>query len=215
MRLCFSQAVLFCVLAMATHAEETLDAFGHRWSVPFAADWSVEKQAGVDILRLKVPRPQTQPRRPIQFAIASDTPDFQTVALEAEVRREKTSLILVYAYKDEAHFNYAHLSVDAASKQPVHNGIFHVYGGERVRISGTQGPGALPSDAEWYGVRLVYNSSTGLAEVFVNGDANPSLRAVDLSLGSGKVGLGSFFETGFFPERPNPRLASQIVRNSI
>jgi hypothetical protein len=60
-------------------------------------------------------------------------------SVEAEVRRNQSSLIMVYAWQDAAHFNYAHLSVDTAAKQVVHNGMFHVFGGERVRISSLDG----------------------------------------------------------------------------
>jgi hypothetical protein len=120
------------------------------------------------------------------------------VRVEADVKRIGGSLILVYAYRDPTHFNYAHLSVDTAVKQPVHNGIFHVYGGERVRISPTAGPASLPSAEEWYRVQLDYDAGTGEVVVLVNDRKNPSLRAIDLSLGAGKVGIGSFFEKALF-----------------
>ena len=192
------RALLLLCAAGLLQAADTVEAFGHKWSVPIGSDWTVEKQDGTEVLRMLVARPQTQPRRPSQFALAADTPEFEKVTLEAEVKRLKGSLILVYAYKDDAHFNYVHLSVDSPMKQPVHNGIFHVYGGDRVRISNATGPGALPSDSEWYRVRLDYDASTGLVEVKVNGQQLPSLRGIDLSLGAGRVGIGSFFETALF-----------------
>ena len=108
------------------------------------------------------------------------------------------SLMLVFAYRDEAHFDYAHLSVDTGTKQPVHNGIFHVYGGERVRISSPQGPPAFPENNHWYHAKLTYDAKTGAVHVAVDGKAVPALDAVDLSLGAGKVGLGSFDETAVF-----------------
>ena len=193
------RALFFLVsAALLLQADDTFEAFGHKWSVPIGADWKVEKEDGKDVVHMLVARPQTQPRRPHQFALAADTPDFQKVTIEAEAKRLGGSLILVYAYKDDAHFNYAHFSVDAPSKQPVHNGIFHVYGGDRVRISNDKGPGSLPSDSEWYKLRLDYDAATGVVEAKVNGQQLPSLRGVDLSLGAGKVGIGSFFEMALF-----------------
>jgi hypothetical protein len=47
-------------------------------------------------------------------------------------------------------------------------------------------------------VRLAYDETAGRVSVEVNGSRNPSLEAVDLSLGTGRVGIGSFFETGWF-----------------
>jgi hypothetical protein len=178
---------------------DTIQMFGLRWTVPIAADWSVDGP----VLNLLVPRPSTQPRRPTQFAIA-DTPDYITVTLEAEMKKEPagarnrhTSLMIAYAYRDADHFNYAHLSVDSEEQQAVHNGIFHVYGGDRVRISPQEGPGTLLEE-KWYQVRLVYDGHKGDVQVFVDGKTSPSLHAVDLSLKAGKVGIGSFFDLGSF-----------------
>lgn len=185
------------LLALSAAAADDIEAFGFRWSVPFASDWKVETQGPATIVRMLVARPQKEPRRPVQFALAN-TPPWRRVRVEAEVKRLATSLILVYAFQDAAHFNYAHLSVDTAAKQPVHNGMFHVYGGERVRISPVTGAASLPSADEWYRVQLDYDAITGEAAVLVNGQKNESLRAIDLSLGAGKVGLGSFFETALF-----------------
>lgn len=186
-------AVLFLFAASAT-AEDTLEAFGFRWTVQNAEDWIVEG----DELRLVVPGqpPPGQPRRPQKYALAQTEP-FRTVTLEAEVRRNGRSLVLIYAWQDEAHYNYAHISSDPAEKVNVHNGMFHVFGGERVRISLLDGPPSLPSQG-WTPVRLVFDGDSGRCYVEVNGRRNPSLEAVDLSLRFGRVGLGSFDETGSF-----------------
>lgn len=196
-------AAVLILAALGAHGADVIEAFGYRWRVPVAADWRVSGAGSAQTLELLVPRPSLQPRRPTQFALA-ETPDFVKVTLEAEVKKEpealrkrRTSLILVYAWRDEAHFNYAHLSVDRASEVAVHNGIFHVYGGERVRISPTDGPAALTSEA-WHRVRLVHDGASGRVEVWVNGRLLPALQAVDLSLRAGKVGLGSFFDLGSF-----------------
>ena len=180
-------------------AADRVDAFGLRWSVPVGADWRVEREDDQEVLRLLTPRPQQKdPRRPFQYALA-ETPLYSKLSWQIDVRRqpERSSLILVYAWRDPAHFNYVHLSDDSATEQPVHNGIFHVYGGDRVRISSDKGPCTLPT-AGWHHVQIDYDSSTGLVEVQVDGQSNPSLRAVDLSLGAGQIGVGSFFNTGSF-----------------
>lgn len=195
-----SVAFLIAALALAGAAapQQTgaIEAFGYRWSVPIQSEWAVDGTGKDQVLRMLVARPSTQPRRPAQFALAETAP-FDEVTIEAEVKRDRSSLIIVYAWRDSEHFNYAHLSVDAPTKQPVHNGIFHVYGGDRVRISREEGPGALP-DADWTPVKLTYSAKTGEVRVEVAGKLLSSLRAVDLSLGAGRVGLGSFFETAQF-----------------
>jgi len=163
-----------------------------KWNVPFGAEWSYQN----GILSMLTARPQESPRYPVQYALLSDG-SFEQVSIECELKREGGSMILVYAWRDATHFNYAHLSVDSPEKQIVHNGIFHVYGGERVRISKGIGAGALPS-REWTKVKLDYDGKSGRVNVTVDGKTYPSLEGVDLSLGAGKVGLGSFFETGEF-----------------
>lgn len=183
----------FSVIAFA----DDLQVFGRKWTVPIGADWKVEHDGTADILRMLVARPSEKPRRPTQFALA-DTPAFHNVSIETDVKRIGKSIIIVYAYKDEQHFNYAHLSSESGIQQPVHNGIFHVYGGDRARISADNGPASIPSADEWYHVRLDYDGANGTVDVKVNGKSNPSLHAVDLSLSAGKVGIGSFFETALF-----------------
>jgi hypothetical protein len=195
-------------------AEDTMQAFGLKWRVPIAADWKMEKAGGVETLSLLVPRPSTQPRRPTQFALA-ETPDYIRVTVEADMKKEPaaardrhTSLMIAYAWRDKDHFNYAHLSVDTAKEQPVHNGIFHVFGGDRVRISSNEGPATLAGE-EWHKVRLVYDGRAGKVEVFVNGKTSPSMQATETKLGAGKIGLGSFFDLGQFR---NVRIKGEAAR---
>lgn len=190
---------LLAGLACAAEPAGTIEAFGLTWKLPVASDWKVSD----GVLELLVPRPSTQPRRPSQYALA-DTTDYLKATVEVEMQAEpkakrnrRNSLILVYAWRDAEHFNYAHLSVDAAKQVAVHNGIFHVYGGDRVRISSEEGPATL-KDGVWHKVKLVYDGTTGRVDVWVDGQTSPSMRAVDMSLGAGKVGIGSFFDTGSF-----------------
>ena len=180
-------------------AADRIEAFGRRWSVPLGADWRVTREEGEETLELITARPMAaNPRKPFQYALM-EGPPLAKVTIECEARRQqpKGSLIIVYAWRGPAHFNYVHLSDDTGSEQPVHNGVFHVYGGDRVRISPERGPCALPT-AGWHKIRIVYDAGPGLVETWVDGAANPSLRAADLSLGAGQIGLGSFFNTGAF-----------------
>ena len=106
--------------------------------------------------------------------------------------------MIVFAYRDASHFDYAHFSCDTADKQPFHNGVFHVYGGERVRISSQSGPSAFAETNHWYHVLLEFDGAAGSVAASVDGRPVPALHAVDLSLPSGRIGLGSFDEVGDF-----------------
>lgn len=176
----------------------SFEVFGYRWTVPNTADWKLEKGKGSPVLHLLIGRePPPGPRRPMQFALA-ETPMFHNVTIDADLKPLKRSLIIVFAYHDAAHFDYAHLSTDTATKEPNHNGIFHVYGGERVRISSEAGPPAFAAASRWYHIRLTFDGASGQVRVSVNGQRLSALEASDMSLSSGRVGIGSFDETGDF-----------------
>ena len=180
--------------------QQRIDCFGQHWLVHEASEWKIEHADGGEVLRLAVPRPQeANPRSPVQYALLESDPlECFTLDLEVKGPEAATSLIVVYAWKDPLHFDYIHLSTDAARKQPVHNGVFHVYGGDRVRISSEEGPPSLADAFKWTPVRIVYDASKGLVEGSINGQKNPSLRGADFSLGAGRIGFGSFFGTGSF-----------------
>jgi hypothetical protein len=189
---------LLLLSALALTAADNLEIFGHQWTVPNASDWSTGEEAGSPVLHLVTGRnPLPGPRRPFQFALA-DTPPFRKVTIEADAKPLGRSVMLVFAYRDPAHFDYAHFSIDTGIKQPVHNGVFHVYGGERVRISSPDGPSAFQTNKRWYHIKLVWDGSTGNVQGSVGGREIPALHAVDLSLREGKIGIGSFDETGDF-----------------
>jgi hypothetical protein len=191
-----SGLLVLLVAGLVAAEPDSLMIFGHSWDVPVKSDWTIGEDAGAPMLHMVQPRgPLPGPRRPIQFALLQMKPASK-VKVDLDVRPLKRSCIIVFAYGDAAHFDYAHLSTDTGTKQPVHNGIFHVYGGERVRISSPQGPAAFTSSNRWYHVALSFDGSSGEVNVTVDGKPIPALRAVDLSLSGGRVGIGSFDETG-------------------
>jgi hypothetical protein len=185
----------FIGLTSLLAAAETLSVFGEKWTIQTpAADWSV----GNNLLQLKTSSEPVagQPRRPTHFALLESKP-YSKATVEADMKRNGRSLIIVYAWQDDAHYDYAHISSDDAVKQNVHNGMFHVFGGERVRMSSLEGPASFTTQ-DWTPVKLVWDGSTGHCYVEVGGKRNPSLEATDMSLRWGRIGLGSFDETGDF-----------------
>ena len=190
-------AMLVVAAALACGAD-TLEVFNHKWTVPFASDWTVDQEDGTQVLHLNKGRePVTGPRRPFQFAL-TEIPSYGKLTVEADVKPTEDALMIVFAYRDAAHFDYVHLALSPGTVQPVHNGIMHVFGGERVRISSQRGPAAFAAINRWYHVRLEHDANTGAVAVTVDGRALPALEAVDRSLGPGNLGLGSFDETGAY-----------------
>lgn len=195
----YSRLLLVAVLPMAFASAASFALWGTHWTAPDPSDWSVTTEQGSPVLRLLTGKEPlaSMPRRPTQFALADAGP-FGEVKVIADVQPMGRSLIIVYAFRDPAHFDYAHLSTDDAVREPHHNGIFHVYGGERVRISDVTGPPAFADGHRWYHVTLQWTGFSGEVQVAVDGHEIPALHAMDLSLRQGRVGLGSFDETGNF-----------------
>src|SRR5438034_9931771 len=103
------KTLLAFLFAVALIAAESFSVFGYRWAVEKPSDWAVED--GVLALRISSEPPAGQPRRPTHFALA-ETPAFRRVTVEAEIKRKGRSLIIVYAWQDKDHYNYAHISSD-------------------------------------------------------------------------------------------------------
>lgn len=168
-----------------------------QWLLPKASDWQIASEGGNRFLRLAVAGQIGEPRRPLQYAIRKNlcVTDFD---LRVKVRRLGKSMMIAFGYQDTLHFYYAHISSDDGNVA-VHNGLFKVDGGARFRIAGSGSAPVLP-DQNWQEVRLVRRASTGEMELYVAGDKEPRFRHIDTSFRFGRVGLGSFNETGDFDD---------------
>ena len=168
------------------------------WQFPYSEDWTILAEGANHYLHMLRNREPGVPRRPLQYAHLARAKvgsfDFQ-----ARVRREGTSMIVVFNYVDTLHFYYAHLSADYGTKQPVHNGLFIVNGEPRKRIAGTEAEPALP-DRAWHTVWVCRDVPSGRIDVFMDGDREPRFQVVDHTFNCGEVGIGSFDETGDFDD---------------
>lgn len=168
------------------------------WEFPFPEDWAIMAEGANHYLHMIRSRPPGVPRRPLQFALIKGV-RVGSFEFRARVRRLQRSVIVVFNYEDTLHFYYTHLSVDNGHKVAVHNGIFKVDGGPRVRIAGLDAPPALP-DFNWHQVRIERNVKTGLIQVFMDKAAAPLFSVTDRAFVCGQVGIGSFDETGDFDD---------------
>jgi len=103
-------------------------------------------------------------------------------------------ICLFFGYQDPAHMYYVHLG----KKMDDHaNNIFIVNDADRLKISTKTTPGTNWDD-EWHHARVVRNVKTGSIEIFFDDMETPVMTAVDKNFTWGKVGLGSFDDTGNF-----------------
>ncbi|TNH27910.1 hypothetical protein FHG89_16730 [Micromonospora orduensis] len=145
------------------------------------------------------------PRRPFEYAVLTAGPTWSSVQIDARVRLDtpvgvtNRDVIIVFGWRSDTEFYYAHLSTDNTIYP--HNGIFKVDNADRERIDhqwNGRSRGANPAitDADWHRVRVVHLPATGEIAVYVDGHRDPLLTAKDTTFGSGRVGFGSFDNVG-------------------
>ena len=168
-----------------------------RWILPRPSDWKIAVEGGNHFLRLLQKGEIGDPRRPLQYALLRNTclGDFD---LRVKVRRAGKSMMIAFGYQDSLHFYYAHISSDSG-ENPHHNGLFKVDGGERFRIGGYDSKPVLP-DQKWHEIRLVRRAASGEMVLFADDDPQPRFGHLDTSFRWGRIGLGSFDETGDFDD---------------
>jgi hypothetical protein len=138
-------------------------------------------------------------RRPAALAVLKSDP-LTKATVEVEMRStapeevKNRDLEIIFGYESPSRFYYVHL---AGITDPNHNGIFLVDNKDRRRIDDGTTPPQL-KDREWHRVRLVRDGASGRIDIFVDGSKQPVLRATDTTIASGRVGLGSFDDTGEF-----------------
>ena len=138
-------------------------------------------------------------RRPAALAVLKSEP-LTKATVQVEMRStapeevKNRDLEIIFGYESPSRFYYVHL---AGITDPNHNGIFLVDNKDRRRIDDGTTPPQL-KDREWHRVRLERDGATGRIDIFVDGSTQPVLRATDRTIASGRVGLGSFDDTGEF-----------------
>jgi hypothetical protein len=168
------------------------------------ADWTLDGSGKWDVadglLRLTGAGVPTGPiRRPAGLAILKSAP-FTKLTLEADIKSTAPidlpvrDVELVFGYQSPTRFYYVHL---AGITNAVHNGIFVVADADRRRLDA---PDSVPQmkDQAWHHVRLERDPATGRIEIFMDGSAAPVLKAIDKTIAAGRIGFGSFDETGEF-----------------
>jgi len=158
--------------------------------------WEIKDQM---LILAKAGTPGGPIRRPSALAVLQSEPlvratvqvEMRSTAPEAVKNRD---LEIIFGYESPRRFYYVHL---AGITDANHNGIFLVDNKDRRRIDdGTAAPQL--KDREWHRVRLERDGDSGRIEVFVDGSEQAALHATDTAIRAGRVGLGSFDDTGEF-----------------
>jgi hypothetical protein len=167
-----------------------------QWTLDGSGVWEI---SGGKLVLAKAGVPSGSIRRPAALAILKSVP-LTDVSVQVELRSTAPpelavrDLDLVFGYESLSRFYYIHLS---GITNDVHNGVFLVADADRRRIDSGTAPPQL-KDQTWHRIRLEREPSSGRIAVFVDGSKRAVMTAVDTTIRAGRVGFGSFDDTGEF-----------------
>jgi hypothetical protein len=171
------------------------------WDFTDAGAWRVATQNAGHVLE-QHRQSQYEPagRSPVNLAVARNV-DVGDLVLDVNARSTapdtgRRDLCFVFGYRDATHFYYAHLACQADDH---HNSIFLVNGQPRASIVATRNQG-VGWDDQWHHVRVVRRVADGSIEVFFDDMMTPVMTARDKTFTHGRIGLGSFDDTGQFDD---------------
>lgn len=180
---------------------EDFDEGMDRWETTDPEAWKVVREDGDYVLSLEQQSDyEPSVRSPHNIALIKDlwVSDF---ILEAKLKSTSRpyghrDLCLFYGWQNPSHFYYTHIAVEA---DPHANSIFLVNGAPRVSIADERTEGT-DWDDHYHTVRIVRDVDEGTIEVYFDDFSEPIMRAEDKHFTVGRIGLGSFDDTGLFDE---------------
>lgn len=177
--------------------EDNFDKGVDRWEPTDPAAWKViDTKAGKAYRLFQQSKFKPPHRSPANISLVKDVSvgDF---VLEAKVQSTgkdgaHRDMCLFFGYQDPAHFYYVHIAKRADDHA---NQIFIVNGEPRKKISSKTSPGT-PWDDDWHTVKIVRRMADGTIEIYFDDMKTPIMTATDKTFAWGRVGLGSFDDTG-------------------
>ncbi len=139
-------------------------------------------------------------RSPFNIALLKQH-NFGDFVLEADLAQSgreygHRDLCLFFGAKDAANFYYVHI---ASVADPHANNIFLVNDAPRVAIATKTTEGTNWGDTNsWHKVRIERNITEGSIKVFFDDMSTPIMEATDTHFDYGRIGFGSFDDTGRF-----------------
>ena len=169
------------------------------WDFTDPAAWTISEQEGNHVLdQARGSKYEPPVRSPLNIALIQglDVGDFVLDVKVQSTARDygHRDLCLFFGHRDPSHFYYVHFGKQA---DPNAHSIFLVDGAPRVSIAETRTPGTPWTDG-WHHVRLVREAQSGLIRVFFDDMDTPVMTAHDTTFRHGRLGVGSFDDTGRF-----------------
>ncbi|MFK7817903.1 MAG: alpha/beta hydrolase fold domain-containing protein [Planctomycetaceae bacterium] len=171
-----------------------------RWEFTDDSAWAAKSDAGRTFISLTKKKSDYQPEVRSPFNVAMLKSDaVGSFVLDVDMRSTNKvyghqDLCLFFGHQDPSHFYYVHLGRAADDHA---NSIFLVNGEPRVSIAQERTKGTDWSRG-WHRVRVKRDAEAGMIEVFFDDMQTPVMRTVDKTFTSGRIGIGSFDDTGDF-----------------
>ncbi len=167
------------------------------WEPTDRKAWRVVKtDKGFVYNQFQMSKYKTLVRSPFNIALVKDmkVTDF---VLEAKVQSTgkdgpHRDMCLFFGYQGPDQFYYVHLAKRADDHA---NQIFIVNGADRKKIS-TKSTSGTPWDDRWHHVKVVRTVSDGGIAVYFDDMKTPVMTATDKKFTGGRIGVGSFDDTG-------------------
>ncbi|MCI0637623.1 MAG: hypothetical protein L0Y72_08210 [Gemmataceae bacterium] len=200
-------ALAFALLATATYAGETgklplvfeddFEKGAERWEPTDVKAWRIaEAGKGKVYNQFQTSNYKPPHRSPLNISLVKELvlADF---VLEAKVQSTgkdvaHRDMCLFFGYQDPAHFYYVHIAKAADDHA---NQIFIVNNDARKKISATSTKGTAWTD-KWHQVKIVRRTQSGSIEIYFDDMKSPIMTAQDKTFIWGRVGLGSFDDSG-------------------
>jgi len=180
---------------------EDFEKGADRWEPTDPKAWKVTEQDGNRVYSQHAKSKYRPPHRsPHNIALLKDVnvgSFVLTARLQSTIRDYgHRDMCLFFGYQDPAHFYYVHLGKKADAHA---NQIFIVNEAPRTKISKTTTEGTPWTD-DWHRVKLVRDVEKGTIEVYFDDMDKPVMTAQDDTFTWGRVGIGSFDDTGNWDE---------------
>lgn len=176
---------------------EDFEQGADRWEPTDPAAWKILKTDEGHVYNQHKQSQYKPPHRsPLNIALLKDVlvGDFVLEAKLQSTCRDygHRDMCLFFGYQDPAHFYYVHLGKQTDDHA---NQIFIVQDAPRKKIS-SQTSNGTPWDDQWHRVKIVRRVTDGTIEVYFDDMKKPVMTAKDTAFTWGRVGIGSFDDTG-------------------